>query len=151
MSEEKEIRFIRFRNPEEDIVGYVTFKENDSIIVDKPLYVVIETIYEEARQVLSLQEYLPQSVVSIQQIELKQSDILFTSPVSVAFVDEYKIACDYYYVEQKIKLKPSKKKSKSSIEQVDDLDLLNFDEEELEDNVVSIMEALLDKRNKPIH
>lgn len=146
MAEDREIKFIRLRSAEEDIVGYVTFKD-DYITIEKPLYVIVETVLDEGRQILSLHEYLPQSVVKIQEVDFLNADVLFTTPVKDDFVEQYHMACDYYYSPE-IKLKPSKKGRKKKVVEPE---FTQEDKQELEDNVVSIMQAILDKRNKPVH
>lgn len=147
MAEDKQVKFVRLRSAEEDIVGYVTFKD-DYITIEKPLYVMLETIVDEGRQILSLHEYLPQSIVKIQEVDFLNADVLFTTPVKEDFLDQYQMACDYYYSPE-VKLKPSKKSKKKAKEIIDDLS--EEQKENLEDNVVSIMQAIIDKRNKPVH
>ena len=67
MPEEKELKFVRLKNHFEDLIGYVTYKD-ECLVIETPLRIEIETIFDEGRQILSMQEYLPQSVVEIKEI-----------------------------------------------------------------------------------
>lgn len=130
MSEERELKFVRLQSGE-DLIGMVTFGE-EYITIFHPLRVHIETFYEEGKQLLAFDEYLPQTVIDMKEIDIFAHDILFTSPVKENIVDQYNQVSQYFYNNK------SKVKKKSS-------------EEETQDNVVSLVEALMEKKNKPIH
>lgn len=135
MSEEsKQLLLIRFKNNPDDIVGLVT-KHQKHITVEDPLIVYVETLFEEGRQILSIREYLPQTIVSIREVDFDAKEILFTTPVRDEFKDQYEQVAKFFYEEQVIAMeKPKKKKS-------------GIDSE----NVVSLIEAIRDKKGKPVH
>ena len=66
-----ELKFVRLRTIPDDIIGYVTYKEG-YIVVEMPLRIEIETLFDEGRQILAMQEYLPQAVVSIKEVNFDQ-------------------------------------------------------------------------------
>jgi len=103
-----ELRFIRFRSMPDDIIGYVTYKQ-DYITVELPLRIEIETIFDEGRQILAMQEYLPQSVVNIKEVEFYMEEVLFATPVKPEFVEQYEYVADFFYNNEH-KLKDIKKK-----------------------------------------
>lgn len=136
MPEEKELRFVRFCVNMEDLVGYVTHYD-DHIVIEKPLRIEIDTFFEENRQILSLQEYLPQAVIELQEIEIPRENILFTTPVKADFIEQYEHIADFFYNVQA--------RGKSALVKP---------KEDLSDTaqkVVSILEALQSKKDKPIH
>lgn len=135
--EEKELKFVRLRGSLEDLVGYVTHYD-EHIVIERPLRVDIETLFEDNRQILSLQEYLPQSVIEIQEVEIPFYDVMFTTPVKKEFVEQYEYISNFFYDVQK-RGKPS---------------IVAPKEEPISDaaqKVVSILEALQSKKDKPIH
>ena len=134
-----ELKFVRLRSIPDYLIGYVSYKE-ECIVIELPLRIEIETIFDEGRQILIMQEYLPQSVVTIKEIEFYTEEVLFATPVKEDFVEQYEYVCDYFY-NNETKLKtPEKKKAKG------------FDTtQENVDKVVSIMEALHSKKDKPVH
>ena len=75
MATSKELKFVRLRSIPDDIVGYVSYRD-DLIIIETPLRVDIETDFREHRQMLSMNEYLPQSIIDIQEVEFFVEDIL---------------------------------------------------------------------------
>jgi len=134
-----ELKFVRLRYSLDDLVGYVTYAE-ECIFIDKPLRIEIETIFDEGRQILSLQEYLPQSVIELQEVELKPDEILFSTPVKAEFFEQYEYVADFFYNNNnKIKDTPKKKKLKPS------------EVQEKIENVVSILDAMANKKDKPVH
>ena len=135
----EDLRFIRLRHSNEDLIGYVNYGE-EYITVELPLRIDIETLLEESRQILSLQEYLPQAVIEIQEIEIPIEDILFATPVREEFYDQYEYVSDFFY-NNSSKLK-AVTKSKENIEK----EIM-----EKTQKVVSILEALQAKKDKPIH
>jgi hypothetical protein len=136
MPDAKDLKFVRLRNTAEDIVGYVTFKEG-YITIENPLRVDIETLFDEGRQILAMQEYLPQSIVTIKEIDILSEEVMFTTPVREDFVEQYEYVADFFYNNTTtLRDSPTKKKKKKGADS---------------DNVVSIMEAMINKKDKPVH
>jgi hypothetical protein len=143
MSTSKELRFIRFRSIPEDIVGYVSYRD-DLIIIETPLRVDIETDFREHRQMLSMNEYLPQSIIDIQEVEFFVEDILLIASVKPEFAEHYEFVADFFYTKKhKIKT-PNKTKKKSKLKKGEE----SSSEER---NVISILDALANKKDKPVH
>jgi hypothetical protein len=137
MPDAKDLRFVRLRNTAEDLVGYVTHKEG-YLTIEQPLRVDIETLFDEGRQILAMQEYLPQSIVVIKEIDILADEVMFTSPVREDFVEQYEYVSDFFYNNKStLRDPPTKKKKKKGVEDTD--------------NVVSIMEAMVNKKDKPVH
>lgn len=133
-----ELKFVRLRNAYDDLIGYVTYKD-EYIIIETPLRIEIETIFEEGRQILAMQEYLPQSVIDLKELEIPMSDVLFVTPVKQEFYEQYEYVCDFFYNNSHNLKSIAKKKTK-------------IDQQKVEDKVVSILEALQTKKDKgPIH
>jgi hypothetical protein len=139
MSEEKELKFVRFKNSPEDLIGWVTYKE-ECIIIETPLRVEVETLFDEGRQILAMQEYLPQSIIEMREVEFALDEILFCTPVRKEFHEQYEYVSDFFYNNTTKLQDISKKKKKSIQEQTENLE-----------NVVSILEALKSKKDKPVH
>lgn len=137
MSEDKdsELKFIRLRSIPDDLVGYVTFHE-EHLTIEMPLRIEIETYFEEGRQILALQEYLPQSVIELKEIEFPYDDVLFTTPIREEFVEQYLQVSEFFYNNKSKFINDSKKKEV---------------QEESVNKVVSILEALASKKDKPVH
>lgn len=132
--ESKEIKFVRMRDSD-DIIGWVTYDE-ECIIIEHPLLVDTDTILEESKQLIYFKEYLPQAIVGIKEIEISNYDIMFVTPVNEEFKEQYLSISDFFY-NNKSKIRSTKPKKKV--------------ETTSEENVISIMEAILDKKNKPVH
>ena len=130
-----ELKFIRLRTTFEDLVGYVRYGE-EYLTIKMPLRVEIETLFDEGRQILSLQEYLPQSIIELKEIDILMSDVMFASPVKDEFVEQYEYVSDFFY-NNKTKIKKDKPKVTELPETVE--------------KVVSILEALQAKKDKPVH
>ncbi len=138
MTEEKQLKFVRLRHLTEDLIGYVTYKE-ECIVIETPLKIDVETIFEEGRQILCMQEYLPQTVIEIKEIEIPMNDIMFVTPVKEQFIEQYEYVCDFFYNnESKIKNPLAPKKTK-------------LETQEEVTKVVSILEAMANKKDKPVH
>ena len=137
MPDAKDLKFVRLRNTAEDLVGYVTHKEG-YLTIEQPLRVEIETIFDEGRQILAMQEYLPQSIVMIKEIDILSEEVMFTTPVREDFVEQYEYVSDFFYNNNAQIKSPAKKKKKA-------------EDKESIDNVVSIMEAMINKKDKPVH
>jgi len=135
-----ELKFVRLRSIPDDIIGYVTYKE-DCILVEQPLRIEIETLFDEGRQILAMQEYLPQSVISIKEVEFYNEEVLFVTPVREEFVEQYEYVADFFYNNEHKLKEPVKKKTKISTE----------DFKETTEKVVSILEAMANKKDKPVH
>lgn len=136
MSEERELKFVRMRNLLDDLVGYVTYGE-ECIFIEQPLRIEVETYFEESRQILSLQEFLPQSVIDIKEIEIAMKDIMFITPVKPEFAEQYDHVANFFYNNQ------TKLKTKG----IPEKEILS----DAAEKVVSIIEALQAKKDKPIH
>ncbi len=136
-----ELKFVRLRNYPDDLIGYVTYKE-ECIVIETPLRIEIETLFDEGRQILAMQEYLPQSVLEIKEIEIPMADVLFASPVRAEFYEQYEYVSDFFYNNVHNLKNPQKKKTKGK--KVEDI-------EDMKENVVSILEALSKKDKGPVH
>ena len=134
-----ELKFVRLRSIPDDLIGYVTYKE-ECIVIETPLRIEIETLFDEGRQILAMQEYLPQSVITIKEVEFYNEEVLFVTPVKEDFIDQYEYVADFFYNNETKLKSPEKKKAKG----VDTT-------QESVDKVVSIMEALQSKKDKPVH
>jgi hypothetical protein len=136
MPDAKDLRFVRLRNTVEDLIGYVTYKEG-YVTIEHPLRVEIETLFDEGRQILAMQEYLPQSIVVIKEIDILSEEIMFVTQIREDFVEQYEYVADFFYNNTTTLRDASGKKKKKK-----DGD---------SDNVVSLMEALINKKDKPVH
>jgi hypothetical protein len=148
MSEDKpeykprgELRFVRLRSIPDDIIGYVTYKEG-YITVELPLRIEIETLFDEGRQILAMQEYLPQSVIEIKEVDFDDYEVLFASPVRAEFVEQYEYVADFFYNNTAQIKTPVKKKTTADI---------TANTSETMTKVVSILEAMQAKKDKPVH
>jgi hypothetical protein len=148
MSEDKveykprgELKFVRLRTIPDDIIGYVTYLE-ETILIGLPLRVDVETIFEEGRQILAMQEYLPQSIINIQEVEFYMDEVLFVTPVRPEFVEQYEYVSDFFY---------NNKTSKEFSNKKNKLKIKSEETQEKVEKVVSILEAMANKKDKPIH
>jgi hypothetical protein len=146
MSEDKveykpkgELKFVRLRSIPDDVIGYVTYKQG-YITVELPLRIEIETLFDEGRQILAMQEYLPQAVVEIKEVDFVNEEVLFATPVKAEFVEQYEYVADFFYNNTANIKTPVKKKTKG----------LDNNPETVE-KVVSILEAMANKKDKPVH
>lgn len=133
-----ELKFVRLRNLPDDLIGYVRYGE-ECIFISLPLRVEIDTIFEEGRQILSMQEYLPQAIIDLKVIEIPSEDILFVTPVRADFINQYEQISEFFYNNQSTLKQP--KLPKDSVDTT----------AEAAQKVVSIIEALQAKKDKPIH
>ena len=137
--EKGELRFVRLRNSYDDLIGYVTYKD-ECLVIENPLRIEVETIFDESRQILAMQEYLPQSVIEMREVEIPMCDVLFATPVRKEFYEQYEYVSNFFY-NNIHNLKSLDKKTSSTA-----------DVKNLEDKVVSILEALASKKDKgPVH
>lgn len=137
--EEKELKFVRLKSTYEDLVGYVTY-HTDYLTIEMPLRVEIETIFEEGRQILALQEYLPQSLIEIKHIDISMDDVMFSTPLKKEFYEQYEYCRDFFY-DNESKLRDPKVVTKARKEEMS----------ETAQKVVSILEAMANKKDKPVH
>jgi len=137
-----ELKFVRLKNIPDDLIGYVSYKD-ECIVIETPLRIEIETYFEEGRQILAMQEYLPQSVIELREIEIPMSDVLFATPVRKEFYEQYEYVSDFFYNNTHNLNKPKKKKTRGK--KIDDND------EETQQNVISILEAIAKKDKGPVH
>jgi hypothetical protein len=137
MSEEKELKMIRLKFLQEDLVGLVTF-HGEYLTIERPLAFQVDTDYEEGKQILTIREYLPQSVISIKEVDFDMDQVLFTSPVRKEFKDQYDDMAEFFYEKQPAMLEKNKEKR----------EILSTRDNE---KIVSLLEALRDKKNKPVH
>lgn len=136
-----ELKFVRLRSIPDDIIGYVTYKEG-YIVVEMPLRIEIETIFDEGRQILAMQEYLPQSVISIKEVDFDHEEVLFATPVREEFIEQYEYVADFFYNNTAKIKSPLKKSTESEVEK----DIIDKTQK-----VVSILEAMASKKDKPVH
>ena len=141
MPNQKKLKFVRFRSIPDDIIGYVTHKD-DCIVIEMPLRVDVETIFEENRQLLLMNEYLPQSILDIQEVEFYNDEVLLIAPVKQEFVEQYEYVADFFYSNKHKLSIPQKKESNSK-------NTAQMDEKV--EKVVSILEAMQAKKDKPVH
>lgn len=134
-----ELKFVRFKIIPEDLIGWVTYKD-ECIIIETPLRVEVETLFDEGRQILIMQEYLPQSIIEMREVEFASDEVLFCTPVRKEFHEQYEYVCDFFYNNTSKFQDTLKKKKKSVQEQAENIE-----------NVVSILEALKSKKDKPVH
>ena len=135
-----ELKFVRLKNIAEDLIGYVTYKEQ-FLIIETPLRIEIETIIEEGRQILAMHEYLPQSVIELREIEIPFSEILFATAVREESHEQYEYVSDFFYNNSHELKEPSTKVKKKNKKET----------KETEENVVSLLGALANKKDKPVH
>jgi len=134
-----ELKFVRFKSIPEDLIGWVTYRE-ECIIIEMPLRVEVETLFDEGRQILAMQEYLPQSIIELREVEFPQDEILFCTPVRAEFHEQYEYVSDFFYNNTSKFKENLKQKQKKIQEQTETIE-----------NVVSILEALKSKKDKPVH
>ena len=136
-AEQPELKFVRMKNTLDDIVGYVTYG-TEYITINQPLRIDIETLFDEGRQILSMQEYLPQSLIEIKEVDINLNDVMFITPVRKDFYEQYEYVSEFFYNNNaKIKPPPSSITSEEISEKTQ--------------KVVSILEAMANKKDKPVH
>jgi hypothetical protein len=134
------LKFVRLRGSyPEDLIGMVTYKE-ECIVIQNPLRVEMETIFEEGRQIVSMQEYLPQMIVETKEVEIPMSDVLFVTPVRAEFFEQYDYVCEFFYTDEEERKAKIKAKKDSVVETAGKME-----------KVVSILEAMQAKKDKPVH
>ena len=94
---------------------------------------------------LSMNEYLPQSIIDLQEVEFFVEDILLIASVKPDFAEHYEFVADFFY-SKKHKIKtPHITKKKSKLKKSEELS------SEDDRNVISILDALANKKDKPVH
>lgn len=127
------IKFIRLATGEE-IVAEIT-EVNNNLNLKYPLIIEVETFMEEGRQLLYMKEYLPQAVVGAKEVEIAKDMVIINVPVAEEFIEQFEQASEFFY-NSDVK-KSVKKKKKTNTEEVS--------------KVVSLFEAMLEKKDKPTH
>ena len=85
-----------------------------------------------------MQEYLPQSVIEIKEVDINLNDVMFITPVRKDFYEQYEYVSEFFYNNNaKIKPPPSNITSEEIAEKTQ--------------KVVSILEAMANKKDKPVH
>jgi len=131
----EEIKFLKLRNGE-DLVAKVTV-DGDKLVLNRPVAIMIENIYEEGRQLLNVREWLPPTVVLSDTATILSSEVLATMEINPEFLEQYDEICEMFFDNKPVIKKKTKAKSLTS-----------------DDKVVSILEALTgmnEKKDKPIH
>lgn len=129
------VSFIRMRDTLEDIVAYVV-EDEEYITIRNPIRIDIETFFGEGRQIIHIQDYLPQSVIELKEIRIPREDILFCTQVKEQFEQQFKQTETFFYNNQ------SELKTKGRF---------NTESGNTTQKVVSILEAMTNKKDKPIH
>lgn len=131
-----EVQYIRLRNGD-DIIASVEDIGN-FLVLTNPMRVFIETILEEARQTVILDEYLPQKMIEIKSVQVPKEDVMFNTALSKSFLQDYEtISKACYDPEPEL---PKKKKEFS-----------DSAGEANEDKIISLLEtieAMKSKRGK---
>lgn len=130
---EEQVHFFRLRTGD-DVVAKIEEESEDTVTLKEPMIVETETIMEEGRQILFMKEYLPQALVLDKSVTLSKDDIMFVKVINPEFLEQYDVACDFFYATKPVVTKKAKRKSV-----------------EEEGNVVSLFEAMLEKKDKPTH
>ena len=134
--ERGELKFVRLRSMPDDLIGYVTYKE-ECIVIEQPLRIEIDTLFDEGKQILAMQEYLPQSVIEMREVEFYNDEVLFATPVKKEFIEQYEFVADFFYNNNSKIKEPIKNRSKDIPETVE--------------KVVSILDAMAKKDKGPVH
>jgi hypothetical protein len=127
------IKYIRLRNNEEVIAEMTTTE--DTVEMHQPVLLMVVSMYEEGRQMLNFREYLPPTIVKEQKLVLPKSEVLYVLDIKDEFADQYTEMCVYLFEEVEERKTPKKK----------------VDASEAAAKVVSLAEAILEKKGKPIH
>jgi hypothetical protein len=120
-----DVRYIRLRDGS-DIIAYCE-DLGEKLLLSKPMRVYIETILEEARQTVILDEFLPQKMVEIKSVEILKEDVMFNTPLNKGFLQDYEAVSSACYdeVEEKPKVKEKKVQSSGN-----------------DDKIISLLEAI---------
>lgn len=134
MSELKteDIRYLKLTNGEE-LIAYVS-TNSSSYEINRPVMLMIVNIYEESRQLLNFREYLPPTIAKEQKLTIGKKEVFFMLEVQDQFKEQYIEMCEYLFDEGD-KKKPVTKK----------------DVTDEGAKVVSLAQALQEKKGKPVH
>lgn len=128
------IRYIRLKSSDE-IIGYVNETET-GYNCSRPVLLFVINMFEDGKQLLNFREYLPPTIVENQEVHFDKSEVLYIGPVKSSFKDEYVEMSNYFFdveIKQKTKVADSLEGSSKK------------------EKIVSIVEALMDKKGKPVH
>lgn len=131
---DEQIKFVKLRNGE-DLVASVKV-DGDNYILTRPVAIMIENIFEEAKQLLNVREWLPLTIVSADSTTLDKSEVIVLLDVNEDFIEQYHEICEMFF-DNKPTIKKNKRKTTSS-----------------DDKVITFAEALanmIDKKDKPVH
>jgi hypothetical protein len=126
-------KFVKLRNGEELVALVEEFPNN--VILEKPVSFTIDNFFEDGKQLINFRDWLPASMVKVNEVALPATEVMFTLEVSEDFAEYYVSVCDYLF-----NTKPIKKNKKIS---TDD-----------ENKIISMAEAIanmIDKKDKPVH
>ena len=126
------IRYIRLQNSDE-VIAYVE-ETKTGYNCSRPVLLFVVNMFEDGKQLLNFREYLPPTIVDSQEIFFSKKDVVYIAPVRDAFMHEY-IEMSNFFFEENLIVKTKKDK-------VDD---------SKKEKIVSIVEALMDKKGKPVH
>ena len=147
-TQKQNVQFIRFKDgTKDDLIGIVEDppqrpmlkKGVEYIILHKPISVFVETIPEEGRQFIAMHEDLPQSIIDIKEVMIENSKIDFMAPVREEFAEQYLQVSEFYY------------NNKSTIKNPLSKIPTQEETEQAVQKVVSILDALSSKKDKPVH
>ena len=80
-------------------------------------------------------------MISIKEVDFNHEEVLFATPVKPEFVEQYEYVADFFYNNQHKLKEPEKKKKKIKPKEL----------METTEKVVSILEAMANKKDKPVH
>lgn len=124
------LKFIRLANGD-DVVANIDEETDTTITISNPLVVEVETFIDEGKQLLFMKEYLPQSIVAQKHITIDKEMLLSPPmPIVESFIEQYTSASDYFY-------NPKEKKAEKR--------------QTKGEKVVSLLEAMVEKKDKPVH
>jgi hypothetical protein len=143
--------FVRLRNYD-DLVGYVS-KKGTKLKIRFPLRVDIGTIGELGKQFVALQEYLPQVILTENEIEFDIKEVSFTTTVRDDFIPHYEKISNFYYVHQVdfLNQKGLPKKTKTVNEIVNEFENSAEEKDDEEEEEVSNIIEFVNKKDKPLH
>lgn len=128
------IKYIRLQNSDE-ILAY-TEETAKEYVLTRPMLLFIVNYYEDGKQLLNFREYIPPTIVDEQTIRIPKKDVVFCSPVKEEFREQFIEMNDYFFeTTPKVKTKTKLDEAGSS----------------KKEKIVSIVEALMDKKGKPVH
>jgi len=139
--QERVIKYIKLNNGE-DLVSEIETENELEYTLINPMKIVVNTDLESSRQLIFLHPWLPTGVVTENSAQIHASVIFLTSTVLQDIEDYYTNMVDEISMNETIKKKSKRKKSKIQKN-------VNLDEENNILNFVDLLERL--KKNKPIH